>query len=124
MNDIKMKVAQNLKYYRELNKLTQKQVAEELGVKHNAVSSWESGTNSIDMVVLDKICELFKISLDTIYGRASTNVGLLPNRMPLTADIKELIECYQSCNTEDKEELLMLARHKVKKNKADESEYA
>ena len=46
-----------------------------------------------------------------------------PKELPLAADIKELIECYQLCNAEDKEELLMLARHKVKKNKPDAKEF-
>ena len=44
----------------------------------------------------------------------------------LTADEKELIECYKLCSDENKEELLMLARHKALKNTiaADESIFA
>ena len=68
MNDIKITVAQNLKYYRELNKLTQKQLAEALGVKHNTISSWESGLNSIDVSILFKICEVLNISISEVYG--------------------------------------------------------
>ena len=63
-----MTVAQNLKYYRELNELTQKQLAEALGVKHNTISSWESGMNSIDVSILFKICEVLKISISDAYG--------------------------------------------------------
>ena len=45
---IKETVAKNLLYYRKKNKITQKDLAAQLGVKHNAISSWENGVNSID----------------------------------------------------------------------------
>lgn len=67
MNGIKGNVANNLKYYRGLKGLTQRQLAGEIGVSHNTISSWESGTNSIDIVVLMQICDLLEITLDEIY---------------------------------------------------------
>ena len=42
----------------------------------------------------------------------------------LTADAMELLECYQLCDAEDKEELLLLARHKAAKNTTAASKYA
>ena len=37
--NIKEIVAKNLLYYRKKNKITQKQLADKLGVKHNAISA-------------------------------------------------------------------------------------
>lgn len=68
MTSVKDEVAKNILYYRKKNGLTQKQLAELLGVKHNAISSWENGTNSIDMDTLFNICKVFKISISEVFG--------------------------------------------------------
>lgn len=74
MNEIKMTVANNLKKYRQEKNLTQKQLAEELSLKlgidlkHNTISSWENGTNSIDTSMLKAICDILGIDINIIYG--------------------------------------------------------
>ena len=94
------------------------------------INFYKKGTNNVKLSTLKKLANYFNCSLDFIADDNVTdrcyglNAKLRPKELPLAADIKELIECYQLCNAEDKEELLMLARHKMKKNKADESEYA
>ena len=67
IREIKENIAKNLRYYRDLRGLTQRQLAAELGIKHNTISSWENGTNSVDAAVLMEICDLLKISLDEMY---------------------------------------------------------
>lgn len=67
IKEIKENIARNLKYYRDLKGLTQRQLAAELGIKHNTISSWENGTNSIDAAVLMEICDLLGITLDEMY---------------------------------------------------------
>lgn len=66
-NNIKKIIAENLSYYRKKNHFTQKQLAEQLGVKHNAISSWENGVNSIDIDMLYQICQIFQINVDDMY---------------------------------------------------------
>ncbi len=68
MDSIKEEVAKNLLYQRKKNNLTQKELADKLGVKHNSISSWENGTNSIDIETLFKLCEIFDISVNDMYG--------------------------------------------------------
>ena len=67
-DNIKETVAKNLLYYRKKNKITQKELAEKLGVKHNAISSWENGVNSIDIDTLFQICKIFGISVNDMYA--------------------------------------------------------
>lgn len=64
---IKKIVSENLSFYRKKNHFTQKQFAAQLGVKHNAISSWENGVNSIDIDMLYQICQIFQISVDDMY---------------------------------------------------------
>lgn len=67
-DNIKETVAKNLLYYRKKNKITQKELAEKLGVKHNAISSWENGVNSIDIDTLFQICKIFGITVNDMYA--------------------------------------------------------
>lgn len=73
MFDAKMMVAINLKKYRTEAGMTQKDLAGILGVKHNAVSSWESGVNSIDIEVLFKICEALRVDINLMLGKPNGN---------------------------------------------------
>ena len=65
--DIKWIVAKNLLYYRKKNKITQKQLADKLGVKHNTISVWENGVNSIDIATLFQVCKIFGITVNDMY---------------------------------------------------------
>ncbi|HIZ55366.1 MAG TPA: XRE family transcriptional regulator, partial [Firmicutes bacterium] len=69
MGSVKNEIARNLNYYRKKKGLTQRELADRLGVKHNAVSSWENGKNSIDIEFLFRICEILDISVGEMYGR-------------------------------------------------------
>ena len=48
--------------------MTQKELAEKLGVQHNTISTWENGINSIDVDTLYKICIILDISINDIFG--------------------------------------------------------
>ena len=67
-NVVKQTIATNLRYYRKKRNLTQKALAEALGVRHNSVSSWETGINSIDAETLAKVCGILEVSLEEMYG--------------------------------------------------------
>lgn len=53
----------NIKIYRKMRRLTQKEMAEALDVTHSSVSAWEIGKNSIDLERLNDICEVLNITL-------------------------------------------------------------
>lgn len=65
---IKQTIATNLFKYRKRKKMTQKELAEKLGVQHNTISTWENGINSIDVDTLYKICIILDISINDIFG--------------------------------------------------------
>lgn len=69
MYSIKDEIAKNILFYRKKNKLTQKELAEKLGVKHNTISCWEKGTNDIDIATLFNMAQIFNVSITDMYGR-------------------------------------------------------
>ena len=69
VSSVKEAVAQNLLFYRKRNQITQRELAEKLGVKHNSISSWENGINSIDIEILFRICNIFNISINDMFSR-------------------------------------------------------
>ena len=101
MSTVKEEVAKNLLYYRKKNKLTQSELAERVGVSHNTISSWESGTNSIDVEVLFKICSVFEISVNEMYGTYS-NV----QTESLNINERNLLYNFRSFNDEGQEKVL------------------
>lgn len=61
-----MKFADNIKYIRKENNLSQETLAEQLGVSRQAVSKWESGDAYPEMEKMIKICELYHYNINDL----------------------------------------------------------
>ena len=85
MSTIREEIAKSLLFYRKRAGLTQKQLAEKLGVSHTAVSNWESGNNSMDIDTLFTACELFGVTLNDMYGRYSVTDSLSDHEQKLVS---------------------------------------
>ena len=64
MTTIKLKIS----YLRKLNSISQKQLAEKLGVSFQTVSKWENGICMPDISLLPSIAEYFNVSVDQLLG--------------------------------------------------------
>lgn len=64
------KITANLKiaHYRKICGLTQKELAEKLGVSGQAVSKWEQQISCPDIMLLPHIAAVFGISIDELFG--------------------------------------------------------
>lgn len=60
------KVGKFIKEIRLKNHLTQKDLADKLGVTFQAVSKWENGKNIPDIALLKEISEIFHVNIDDI----------------------------------------------------------
>ena len=60
------KIGKFIKKIRQDNNLTQKDLADKLGVTYQAVSKWENGKNVPDIATLKEISKLFNINIDEI----------------------------------------------------------
>ena len=100
MLSVREEISKNLLYYRKKAGLTQKQLAEKIGVKNTAVSNWESGNNSIDIDTLCLVCDVFGVTLNDMYG------GYSDRSTVLSADEMNLISVYRNISDQGKQYLL------------------
>lgn len=100
MAGIREEIAKNLLFYRKKCGLTQKALADRLGVKNTAVSNWESGNNSIDIDTLVNACDIFGVTLNDMYGKFSS-----PSHT-LNYEEEQLVDNYRSLNPDGQEKLL------------------
>ena len=62
-------IGKELRYQREVNKLSQREVAKVLGIGANAISRWEMGDNTPSIYELIALADFYDISLDELVGR-------------------------------------------------------
>lgn len=62
------KLNENIKRYRLLSNLKQEDLASQLGKSKNVISNWERGDNKPDAETIEKICNIFQIEPNQLYG--------------------------------------------------------
>lgn len=65
--------ATRIKELRNKNNLTQKDIADKLGITPTGISYWESGTAVPNYETLKKVALLFNVSIDYLTGNDDTN---------------------------------------------------
>lgn len=63
---MKIKIAENIKFYRKQLGLTQGQLAEMLNGKKSLVSNYENGYSTPDIYTLCKLADIFDVTLDEL----------------------------------------------------------
>lgn len=66
-----MRLYRRIRELREDNDLTQREVAEMLGMSQTGYSKYETGTNDIPTAVLIKLADFYKTSVDYLLGRTN-----------------------------------------------------
>ena len=61
-----MSIGNKIKEYRELNKMTQKDIAEVLEVEPGTISKYESGIIEPNIESLKRLAEIFNITVDEL----------------------------------------------------------
>lgn len=59
---MKYEIGKRIRKYREARQLTQKQLAERIGVSNTRVSNWEQGLNRPDADILATLCRVLNVS--------------------------------------------------------------
>ncbi len=68
MGEVRENVRQNLIYYLALKCISQKELAEALGVSQSAVTNWIKGKNAPDIEYVVQICTMLGISVSEFFG--------------------------------------------------------
>lgn len=85
--DIKMFVATKIKKYRKMRHLTQRELGEKVGVKHNTISSYENGTNEPEQDLLFRIASALGISINDLF----------PETTSQSCDLKDFLQAASYC---------------------------
>lgn len=91
----------NIKFFREQNKWTQKELAEQLKVSRSVIAKWENNNVTPDIFSLLKLCNIFNITLDHLVGNHSFQKDLL----------KEFKRIYSSKSKDFDEEIVELIEY-------------
>lgn len=88
-------MGEKLKSLRIEKKLTQKQVADRIGLAISAVSSYESGTRYPSYDVLVKLARIFHVSTDYLLGMTDKRnidvTGLNDNEIELVSQLVDML---------------------------------
>ena len=77
-----VKVGEFISTERKAKKLTQKELAEQLGVSDKTISRWETGNGLPDMAYLTPLCDLLKVSVNELLSGEK----LPPNEYSMKAE--------------------------------------
>ena len=88
-------MGEKLKSLRIEKKLTQKQIADRIGLAISAVSSYESGTRYPSYDVLVKLARIFHVSTDYLLGMTNIRnidvTGLSDNEIELVSQLVDML---------------------------------
>lgn len=115
-------ISHNIKFFREQNKWTQKELAEQLKVSRSVIAKWENNHVIPDISSLLKLSTIFNISLDHLVGNYSFREDLLKDfkriysskSKPFDEEVVELVE-YIMTYPKFKNEIYRLKDLSVKK---------
>jgi|SRR5690625_4603228 len=93
-------IPHNIRFFREQNKWTQKELAEQLQVSRSVIAKWENSNVTPDISSLLKLCNIFDITLDHLVGNHSFRKDLLKDfkriyssqSKPFDEEVVELVE--------------------------------
>ena len=68
MKETKYEIRNRIRKYREECNMTQKQLAERIGVSNSRVSNWEQGLNRPDADILAAVCVALDVSPSLLLG--------------------------------------------------------
>ena len=78
--DVRSYTANKIKEYRKLKRMTQKELGEKIGVKHNTVSGYENGTNEPEQDILFKIAAALDVSINDLFPETRSDATNIRRR--------------------------------------------
>lgn len=89
MGEIRETLRSNIEKYISASGLTQKEIAERLGVSKSSITNWIKGKNSPDVDLIEPLCSILGITFSQLYGMEEKEARPMPpNIMPLPHFVK------------------------------------
>lgn len=88
-NDISKYVGAQIRKYRKMRRMTQKELGFRIGVKHNTISAYESGTNEPEQNILFAIADVLGVSINDLFPSPTNIIPVAPQtvRIPVLGTI-------------------------------------
>lgn len=96
---------QNLKPLRQLNSVTQNQLAEAIGVTQQSINKYENHKIEPDIEILIRMADYFHVSVDFLIGH---QVSENENEFRLTNDEVKLVSQYRQLTPRQQESIRMV----------------
>ena len=111
--------SEKLIYLRKRNGLSQKDLADKLGISRSTIGMYETGEREPSFEMLNAIAEIFDVSEDSLLRKPFTVRSVLsqPRSYPHEEDILALCEEFESLTMEEKETALNYIRNQSEQEK-------
>lgn len=83
---------ENLNYYLKNSPLSQKEIADQLGISKGSITNWLAGSNSPSIETLAKLCQILGVKMSE----------MLSEKLEITQHEKTLLNKYRSLDTHGK----------------------
>lgn len=98
-----MTFGEKIKKTRLEKKLTQKQLADLVGAKHNSVSDWENNKTKPDVDMIENICGVLDLEPNYLLGeKKSSEYGELVGELMSNTELLDLIDKYNNLDDIEK----------------------
>lgn len=98
LNDIELHIGKQIKMMRMSRKISQKELAKQMGITYQQVQKYENGLNRISVSRLWQVCNIFGVTPDFLYENIlegddnRQKLGnLIPNKVATSQDIKMML---------------------------------
>lgn len=86
--ELKKYVGRRIREERKRLRISQKELGERIGVKHNTVSQYENATNSPEQDTLFKISRVLGVKVDDLFPQRENKVNELDRALKMTEGMK------------------------------------
>lgn len=98
-----MALGEKLKTARKAKNLTQRQLADIVGVKHNSVCDWEKGKSRPDPDMIELLCGTLEVTPTYLVGSKSDDeYAEIIGKLMSEPGLLDMIDDYKSLSLEDK----------------------
>ena len=93
---MKYEIGNRIRYFRELRKLSQKELARLIGVSNSRISNWELGINRPDADTLVLLCKALNVSSDELLDMETLKMSLSPDERQIIIEYRNKPDLHQA----------------------------
>lgn len=105
----------NLKYLRECDNISQRQLADKIGVSQQSINKYENHNIEPDIETLIRIADYFNTTVDNVIGH-STSTNLDSQGVPISAEESRIINSYRRLSDKQKQSIVLILENYIEES--------